>query len=205
MIKKFLIFKRSDGLVNTLKFSFKGLCSLLYTHSVTNFYTKENCDIKFNENKIFSIKRVSSGELEKINFPRLKLLSWRKWLDKGANLYITYDDNKPIGYTWSHFNNYEIHGTGVFCMSDKECWIGPTFVDKDYRGKGANKAQILYQLICENDIQSFYTSVNNKNIASIKSFKRNGFRFMGKLIIIKILGITIYKNLTEELNSRIVK
>lgn len=125
-------------------------------------------------------------ELERLDFPRLKMLAWRKWLSVGSRCYVGFHNGIPVSYTWTHFGEYSIHGIGRFRLAEEECWLGPTFVHKDYRGKGYNKKQIAFQMSAEDKV--CYTSVNSRNLPSIHSFVRLGYECVGSVAVKNLFG-----------------
>ena len=181
MIRKVLIYYKSDGIKETITFIIKSLLSFIYKNSTTNFYKSNNTTYNFEApQQEFIIQEITYPELVNIKFPRLKLLPCKKWLENGSKLYVCFFQDKPITFTWSHFNNYQIHGIGKFTLKKNEYWIGPTFVHKDYRGLGLNKYQIHFQMSKSKD-KTAITSVNNSNIASIKSFEHWNFSLIGQV------------------------
>ena len=182
MIRKLMIYFKSDGLQDCLKYCIKTIVSMFYRKSITDFYFMDlNDGISYKMPEDFHVSKfVSFKEINNICFPRLTLLDCHKWFNRGSVLYIGYYKNVPVSYTWTHFKNYELHVLGDFLLSHDECWIGPTFVHKKYRGKGFNKAQIRYQI---NDMSGykFFTSTSHNNIASSKSFLNLGFMDIGSI------------------------
>lgn len=188
MIKKLITYCKSDGIFNTLIFVKNAICSKLYRKSVTLFFRSQiqPICIKSLPSDII-IKRINVGEVESVDFPRLKDLPCEQWLNQGSKLFVTYKGNTPVAYTWTHYHNYEIHGVGIFAMGNNECWIGPTFVLNKFRGQGLNKIQILHQMSFDS-ATIFYTSVNQKNTPSCKSFERLGFSIEGQVHTISKMG-----------------
>ena len=179
MIKKFFIYCMSDGIIPAVRFACKTLFSKLLSNSTTVFLEYENCRSKHSDmNSCITIKKTELTDVIKLDFPRLKESDYQKWLQNGSTLYIGYIENIPISYTWTHYNGYTIHGLCDFKLEEIECWIGPTFISKNFRGQGYNKQQIAYQIANEN-AKKFYTSVNSDNIASLKSFQHLGFKIIG--------------------------
>lgn len=184
MIKKFFIYLKSDGVLDTLKYFIKTIFYVFYRKSITDFYLLDgNCNDLNTSKNDFEIKKFESWDkVRHIDFSRLQLLHCKNWLENGSILYIGYYNKRPVSYSWTHFNKYQLHTLGTFILGDDECWVGPTFVHKKYRGKGFNKATIYYQ-IKDLNYYKFYTSVSHNNIASSKSFLRLGFINIGAIIL----------------------
>lgn len=77
----------------------------------------------------------------------------------------------------------EIHGLGKFQMRSGEGWIGPVYVLRGWRGRGINKALVAEQIkkLQASGIDTFYTSINSNNGASLNSFKHGGFCEIGRV------------------------
>lgn len=183
MIRKFLVYCQSDGLRPALAFAFKTLAPWLFGRSTTLFFHLGAYEFeKSPSSDLLKQEQIDIQRLNSLNFPRLRLLPCDEWLTNGSRLYVTFaTGNRPVAFTWTHFHQYSIHGLGNIHLSDNECWIGPTFVHKEYRGKGINKAQILHQM-AEAQGMTFYTSVNAKNLPSIHSFLHFGFKEIGRTV-----------------------
>lgn len=185
MIRKFLIYCKSDGVKDALFYVWKTILSLFYIKSKTCFLELKDSHICVSSCDNYEIRKIEKDDVDTINFPRLMLLPVKKWIERGSLLYVTYEGDAPIAFTWTHNGNYEIHGLGSFDLGDNERWIGPTFVCKEYRGRGLNKRQIAYQIKEASD-KIYYTSVNSGNIASLASFKRLGFIIFGEALSKKL-------------------
>lgn len=188
MIKKFLIYLKTDGVFNTFKYFLKTILYIFYRKSITDIYlfNNNNCSNLNTSKNDFEIKKFESwDEVRYIDFPRLQLLPCRDWLENGSIIYIGYYNKRPVSYSWTHFNKYQLHALGTFILANDECWVGPTFVDKKCRGKGFNKATIYYQ-IKDLNYHKFYGSSNRNNIASSKSIQRLGFTNIGTIILRKV-------------------
>lgn len=188
MIRKFFVYCKSDGVGAAFDYAIATVLSFLYRRSTTNFY---RCDVGITTTPPlaadqFAVRECNMAELEQLNFPRLKMLAWRKWLSEGSRCYVGFHNGIPVSYTWTHFGEYSIHGIGRFRLAEDECWIGPTFVRKDCRGKGYNKKQIECQMAVENKV--CYTSVNARNMPSIRSFARLGYECVGSVVVKNLFG-----------------
>lgn len=188
MIDKVVTYCKADGILNTIKFIVNTIQAKIYRKSVTYFYQSNAKPIDSEPLRSdIIIKTVGVEDIDSVDFPRLKDLPCKKWLNQGSKLFVAYKGEKPVAYTWTHYHNYEIHGVGFFVMNNGECWIGPTFVLNKYRGQGLNKIQIRHQM--ELDTSTiFYTSVNHKNTPSCKSFERLGFSSVGQVNTITKMG-----------------
>lgn len=186
MIRKFFVYCKSDGIMSALHYAIATILSCVYRSSTTNFYRYDGVTsslVKYANTDRFVVKECLAEELETIDFPRLKLLNWRRWLHDGSRCYVGFYDGIPATYTWTHFKEYEIHGLGKFHLTDGECWIGPVFVHKDYRGRGLNKIQIANQMLDVGGV--CYTSVNAGNQPSIRSFIGLGYKNVGNVVVRK--------------------
>ena len=200
MIKKFFIYLKSDGLWNALAFTLKSITSLVYNKSVTNIYKRITGEEEYKNKTV--IKEVGVNEVERMDFPRLKLLSWRKWLENKSRLYVAYIENEPVGYAWIHYHSYHFAGKYNFGIEENEVWIGPSFVKKEFRGRGLQKALTQYRLSKIKNC-TVYTSVSSNNIASNRCMKRNDFEFMGTVTITTLFGKEIKTAITPQIKDKI--
>ena len=207
MIKKFLVYAKSDGIGEATNMAIKSLASLFFSYSQTCYLMLDVLDFVPSgglNSSHFNIKEItSSEEALALGFDRLSGCPISKWFLAGCRLFVGFDGETPVCYTWTHFHQYRINSTALFGLSDAEEWIGPTFVLKSHRGLGYNKAQIAYQVAASSSKQ-IYTSANIGNIASVKSFERLGFRLIGQTVTLKIAGMCIRKKISgaEGLQSK---
>ena len=181
IFRKIRVFIESDGWINTWHYIANAILSILGRPSKTIclYGTRDKIVFKQREHwKKVSIKTITNvAEVETIDFPRLKLQSYKNWLDSGSICHILYVENKPIAYGWIHFKEHRVNKVGVFILGNNMAWIGPDFVHKRYRGLALQ--QLLLQTRINNapkEVSVFITSVNFRNIASLKSFKNLGFQ-----------------------------
>lgn len=80
-----------------------------------------------------------------------------------------------------HESDRQIHGLGSFLLRDKEAWIGPVYVCRNWRGQGYNRRLLLYQMsrLNEMGVTTVYTAINSQNASSLRSFKNAGFTEIG--------------------------
>lgn len=67
-----------------------------------------------------------------------------------------------------------VFGLCDFKLEQNEAWIGPCYVDRNFRGKGINGALISRAILFSNAVRCF-TAINAMNKASLASFKKVGF------------------------------
>lgn len=191
MIKKLYIYLQSGGLKEVINYILIYLRKRIYYKSETIFFYLKNKSEKPVSKNIKGIKFKiynNCSDFEEVGFRRINTLNYKKWFEKNSLLIIGYKDLEPISFTWSHFQEYEIHDLCILELSDNKCWIGPTFVKKKERGIGLNQAQIIFQINNSDDnIEYFITSANSSNKASIRSFKKLGFKV--GLIMTKKYGL----------------
>ena len=181
IFRKIRVFIESDGWINTWRYIANAILSILGRPSKTIclYGIRDKIVFKQREHwKMVSIKTITNvDEIECIDFPRLKLQSYKNWLDSGSICHVLYIENKPIAYGWMHFEEHGVNKVGVFILGNNMAWIGPDFVHKRYRGLALQ--QLLLQTRINNapkEVSAFITSVNFRNIASLKSFKNLGFQ-----------------------------
>lgn len=204
MIKKFLIYVNSDGLYDAIKYTFKSITSQFYNNSITNIYYRK-CNSNVSHETTHSIKLYTLEDIrdvEKIDFPRLKLLPYKKWLESNSKLYILYIEDTPAAFSWIHYNNYEFTHGYKFLINKNECWAGPQFVHKNYRGNGLQRI-IVSHCIAKETSKVVFTSVNVNNIASNKCMIRNDFELIGTITTTSQFGKEIKRNTSATLKDRI--
>lgn len=180
-MKKILIFISSDGWKNTFSFILNGINSFFYNCSHTlclylnlkDFNSTKRPDLK----KGYYCKVIrSSEEIKRLNFERLSILPYHKWIEAGSFVCVVFKDNRAAGYGWVHFNRHIIKYVGEFDLGDDIAWLGPSFVNKDFRGNGLQKFLICFRMsnLPEN-IKTVITSVNEYNLPSLRSLEKLGF------------------------------
>lgn len=187
MIRKFFVYCSSDGFESAFRMALRSFYSRFAYKSVTAFYEIKNVGLKAKAIDGFELRLLSLPEVEALDFPRLKMSNYRKWFSEGGKVYVGFYRGIPVSFTWTHFERCHFDGLGDFLMNSSECWVGPTFVHKKYRGLGLNKYQLLYQIQQEN-VPICYGSANEGNLASIRSIEKIGFTRIGKVSVSFLLG-----------------
>lgn len=137
---------------------------------------------------------VSVTELSVEQIPGLKKINIFKDLDleevinsPNHNVLIAEMDGIICGFIIVHFGGKEVkhnlNGWLYFKLNQNEAWVGPTYVGKDYRGKGLNTLllQSVKKLCYDRSIELIFTSINSENIGSINSFRKNKFISIGSI------------------------
>ena len=173
---KIATFIESDGLVNTLRFIWKGVRGWFAHTSHTYCLFADRLAIRGGDFMDYKVIR-SVEDLESIDFPRLKSSPWRKWLNEGSRVVILYENEKPIAFGWTHFGSHSVGAVGTFDLGNNIAWLGPSFVHHKHRGHGLQKMLISIGADdAPQSIQSFITAVNVGNAASLRSFEKCGFK-----------------------------
>lgn len=175
---KILTFIKSDGLDNTMRFMWNALRSKIGHTSHTYCLFADRDGILPELGNRIKYKVISDIEtLSAINFPRLKLSPWKKWLREGSCVLIIFENDVPIAFGWMHFKSHYVHSVGNFNLGNDMAWLGPYFVHRKYRGKGLQRTAISIGVSeAPKSITSFITSINFSNIASLHSFEKCGFQ-----------------------------
>jgi len=184
---KFIAYCKNDGFKNAVKYTFSAVAGKFYRHSETEFVKIDlngPWDILSTPN--YEIKPVSLKELPFMDFPRLQSQPWQQWFDIGSELYVGFYEGKPATYSWIHYAYHDMGDLGRFILKSDECWVGPTFVDNKYRGKGLNKIQML-QNFRDAKAKTAFGSFNTENTASKVSCLKVGFEIYGKATFTKKL------------------
>jgi len=185
MLKKTFIFLQSGGLKEIFGYGLIRLKKIFYYKSETIFFYLDRKHYNQPSKKSDIVFKIinNSADLQKIDFDRIKTLSFSKWFEKGSYAILGFSSSTPVSFTWTHFQHHRLVDSVEINLSDNKCWTGPSFVDKSMRGMGINQVQKYFQIKnCPNSIQYFVTSANANNIASIKSLENIGFMRGLKLI-----------------------
>ena len=185
---KILAYYKQDGAVNTIKFILSAITAPIYKKSETEFV---KIDLKRDWNTLaidgFQFRKMELSELDGLDFPRLKSQPYKKWFEIGSELYVGFYNNQPATYSWIHYAYHDMGVLGKFILNNGECWIGPTFVDNKFRGKGLNKAQMLFNFR-DARAEIGFGSFNSLNTASKVSCLKVGFIIYGKAIVKSLFG-----------------
>lgn len=189
MTRKILIYIKSGGFSEVYSYALIFIKKIFYYKSETIFYLLKrdqyNGNVK-NKNITF-IEFKNADDLEKIKFERIREVNYKEWLKKESVAIIGLYDDSPISFTWTHFRNHKIKGVAEIELLNNQCWVGPSFVIKEMRGKEINRKQHHYRIKnTPAHIQYFLTSVNSKNYASLRSLEKIGFK--AGLKVVKYYG-----------------
>ena len=177
MLKKLLIFLRSDGPRATLGFIANGIQAKLGRKSVTIGLYRQAGQLPLDLPRTTTLLTVTNAEqLEALHFDRLSLTPYRHWFELGSVCHVLCRDNQPVGFGWTHFRQHHIDRFGLVDLGDNKAWLGPYFVLHNHRGHGYQRLLIA---ACVNNlpphIQYALTSVNSRNTPSLRSFQRLDF------------------------------
>ena len=194
---KLIVSIKYDGFQNTARNTLKKVLNIFGRTSKTVFLRKEqiqNIELPSIDNR-YSYKKITNIiDIFDYKHQKLSSLPIKKWLTNGAVLYLIFHKNEPVAYGWLHTTDYQFKGSDLINLSnEKKAWLGPVFVNKNFRRKGLNSLQIslLINEAVSSGINIIETSVNSDNVASYDSFIKYGFScykiesskyFMGKII-----------------------
>lgn len=207
MLKKVCIYLQSGGLSEVMNYTLIRLKKIFYYKSETIFLylpREQYINVQKKSDVVFQIID-NEQDLKKLDFDRIKTLNYKKWLKKGSLAIVGIKSARAVSFTWLHFHFHPVLGLGNIALSTEKCWTGPSFVHRSMRGKGVNQVQKHFQINnAPESIKYFLTSVNAKNIASIKSIEKVGFKKGAEMI--KYYGIfstkkmnLIYQNNCESI------
>jgi GNAT superfamily N-acetyltransferase len=214
-MKKVIRYFKDNGFNETVKrigirsLSFIGLRES--SSYVFNYKSnKEIYDIEISPFKyeLVELRKEQSKNFESVNY--YDFINADKILEsENSKIFIAMDGNEIVGYVCCHFNvEHSIHKMGKWQLEENEAWIGPTYVVKEYRNKRIHKHLLLYSILMlgNHGINSFYTAINENNIASIKSFTNVGFEKIGVIKIKNRMNISkkisILDDGTNTLNTK---
>ena len=199
-MNKFFVFCKSDGICNAIYLSLKTIFSFLFSYSRTVFL---ECSERFeydNGSCKLELVELKANEYHAIKFDRLSLLPVEKWLSSGlSRCVLGYNGTDSCqSFGWIHKGSYYIHNLGNFHLDDGEFWLGPSFVNINFRGNGIQKSMILWRMQLNGKNSKYYTSVNGYNAASRKNLERCGFQTIGHTLVVRIFGKVIVSKIEGE-------
>lgn len=116
-------------------------------------------------------------EFEQFNF--FPHISGKRYLEtEGWGSVICREAGRIVGYACYEIGGLKkIHGTGTFQLEANEAWIGPCYVDQDYRGRGINAAMVSRAIdeVSAKGVIRCFTAINSANASSLSSFRKMGF------------------------------
>lgn len=87
MIRKFLVYCQSDGLLPALAFTFKTLFPWLFGRSTTLFFHLGAYEFEKSPfSDLLKQEQIDIQRLNSLKFPRLRLLPCGEWLTNGSRL-----------------------------------------------------------------------------------------------------------------------
>lgn len=132
---------------------------------------------------------------EKLNNENLKIFEEIKFFRHISGEEILMDANQEValikyqgeyvGYAGVQFETRrKIHGLCDFLLREKESWIGPVYIKREFRNKGLNRyaLQFIMNSMRKEGFCTFFTAINSSNHSSLKSFMHCGFSEIGHVI-----------------------
>jgi GNAT superfamily N-acetyltransferase len=144
--------------------------------------------------------RVSDAlSLEEHPHPKLAYRPYRVWFSAGAVCFLGLVRGKVVSYCWAHPGCYSLGRIGRFGLRKGEWWIGPVYVDRRYRGRGINTAQIRHALqeLSGAGEKVFFTATNASNHASMRSFVKCGFVVIGRCRLRTLLTWSVRRTVCD--------
>lgn len=183
-MNKFLTYLKYEGIMATVK---KVFSYIRKKESITVFlcYDAPIKSVKKQPILFDFLRQDNLDSFEKIKF--FDHIHGRDYIDSSNSfILLAMMNGETVGYIAMELEkNKEIHGLGHFQLDTQEAWVGPVYVKRAYRGKGINKEMLKQALeIAMNKyhIRCIYTSINQENIASLKSFLHAGFQKKGVIL-----------------------
>ena len=199
-MKKIIQYIHEYGLLRTIMQIFKRIGEFVgVLKSKTYVLDKEiQKDLDVITEPKYQIRPLGLDDIEEFN--RMKYFDF---LDpkniiesKNKGAIIALNGSRIIGYVcYDSSSEHSIHKMGKWNLDENEAWVGPTYVDINYRNKGIHRDllnETIKKLHYEN-IKNVFTAINYKNEPSVKSFEKTGFRKLGLISIRNILNF--YKSI----------
>jgi GNAT superfamily N-acetyltransferase len=140
-----------------------------------------------------------ASSLEEHGYPQLAHRPYRRWFSAASVCFLGLVQGKVVSYCWAHQGFYALGRVGRFGLREGEWWIGPVYVDKRYRGRGINTAQIRHAIreLSGTEGKVFFTATNASNHASLKSFAKCGFVVIGRCRLRTLLKWSVRRTICE--------
>jgi len=208
IIRKALVFSRTDGLANTTRYACQAVRNMFGLRTSVTLFMR----CMFSErqqilpsDEVPELERIDgSNVLRKYTCERLEFVPFDRWLNSGSICYIHRSHNSIVGYCWAHPSTYRVsRRLGQFTLKDHEAWIGPIFIDKRYRGQGIAGPLVNFALADQmhTGMTTFYTSLNSGNTVSQRLFAKHGFEIIGSTHV-QGFGRYQFKRIKLDLNSQ---
>jgi GNAT superfamily N-acetyltransferase len=175
MILKFFKRIKSDGISNVIKIVINKLVGFFFRNIITYGFEFDLTNTANHDDEPIKVQKLA--EAKKIL--HLSKSEVNKALLNDGECYIVKNGGEVSGYSFVSFGVKNIVGfDNIQLKNNNLAWIGPVFVSKKYRGLGINKVMVNFAIkTCrQKGIKSLLTSINSKNIPSINSFIKIGFK-----------------------------
>lgn len=178
MLRKIFLYYSAGGIFEVLGYIITSIKKRMFYKSRTLYLYRTNaCAPTAKQASIEFIVFKDARSFESLDFKRAKFVNFQSWFSKGSFVVVGFINKKPISFSWCHFKHHQVDRDTLVDLGNSSAWIGPTFVHKATRGKGANKSQIQFLIShLPKHISTCLTSANIRNNASIKAFEHFGFQ-----------------------------
>ena len=117
-------------------------------------------------------------------------------LKRNEKCWVILDNESLAAYVWISNKKIQVYSdTGyIFPVHTLNYWWRDVYVNPDYRGQGKLRELLsswASSLDFNNDV-NMYCEISPDNKASIKSHKKNGFKELGLLNMVCVLGFRMY-------------
>lgn len=178
LTKKIYTVYASGGLSEALEYGLTRIKKAIYYKSDTLYLYLERAKYenkpKAHEKGLEFRVIKTAHEIKELHFARLELLPYVDWISDESEAIVGFYDGAPVSFSWLH---YKAAPDQSINLKPGQCWHGPSFVKREMRRKGINRAQKAFLIeMADKNSTCFVTSTNNKNVPSIKTNLGAGFK-----------------------------
>ena len=141
----------------------------------------------------------------KIHHPEVKILigingqtpkTIESAIKRNEACWVIMDKEILAAYVWISSKKIQVYSDTAYIIPEKALnyWWRDVYINPDYRGQGKLKELLSAwrNTLSLNHDANIYCEISPENKASIKSHKKNGFKELGLLSMVCILGFRVY-------------
>lgn len=151
--------------------------------------------------EVSSVDKYNKAEIIGATGQSAELVS--KAFSRGESCFVIKDDNKVVSYVWvGPLSNSLVSDTGFEIIVNKlpGSWCRAMFVEPDYRLRGYPYHLLKFwkDSYKGKTVPSLYGEIHPSNSISRTAHQKLGFKEIGSLFCFSILGLRIYRYVTQK-------
>jgi GNAT superfamily N-acetyltransferase len=184
MLRKLIRSIKFDGIKETVSLIINNIKYKIGLRSSNSYYfiNSKNSNINVGSIKYNSFWLENVDQLKKYKIlGRINNGIASEWLLNNNKLFVVEKETNIIAYIWVKLKSCKTNDNIIMRLNINEVWLGPGFVNKNYRSEGIGRFMIASAISKqkENDIEIIFTSISSKNYPSIINLMKNGFSLIG--------------------------